>query len=142
MGVRGRPLDLPALRQATGIVWHDVYRRTDRVPIVQIVQGDALDCIDPNSKTPGFRVLLHKGFDCRNGYTASDDKISIAWTGQPWSETTLAHELRHAAQLRDWIIDPTHQRDDWQRDLSLCPSVSLTCGIVERANLILREKGL
>lgn len=131
LGVRGEPLDLRALDTATGIVWHDVYGRRDRAPVVRIVQGDALDCTDPISGTPGFRVLLYDGYGCRNGYTLTPDQVSVSWTGQAWSATALAHELMHAAHGRDGIADPLHKRAEWGPG-----------GAVDAANARLRDKGL
>lgn len=118
----------PGLDKAVPIVWAS-YGRTDKPPAITVIEGKDLSCVDPNSGTPGFPVLLPSGWDCRNGYTVSPWACSVSWTGWPWSQTALAHELLHAAQARRGIVDPYHREPEWQT-------------LVPAANDLLRAQGL
>jgi hypothetical protein len=126
LGVRGEPLDLPQLRSASGFLWHDVYGRTDRMPQVRIVQGEALRCRQDNGD-PGFNTPI----GCRGGYSFVPDVVSVAWVpGWRWSQTALAHEFQHQVHARQLIFDPDHRRPEWQPG-----------GAVDQANARLRERG-
>jgi hypothetical protein len=128
VGVRGEPADLPGLREATALVWQ-AYGRTDPPPRVRIVQGADLTCTDPVSHNPGFPVLLTSGMGCREGFTISPLEASVAWTGQPWHETALAHELQHVAQGRRGIVDPGHLRIEWSTDVPAANGLLLARGL-------------
>lgn len=128
LGVAGKVTEKPGLSQAVAVVWAS-YGRDDGPPAVRIVEGAELTCIDTNSGEPGFPVLLASGWACRNGYTVSPLQVSVSWTGWSWSQTTLAHELQHAAQARRGIVDPYHARDEWKT-------------AVPAANELLRSRGL
>lgn len=112
LGVRGEAAKLPGLAEAESAAWR-IYGRTDTPPTVLIVQGSELTCVDPNSGKRGFMVLLVDGQTCREGYTLTADRVSVSYHGEPWAETVLAHELLHAAQAREGIIDPNHTRPEW-----------------------------
>lgn len=117
---------------AIHIVWKDVYGRTDEHPGVRWVHGSDLDCIDPVSGKPGFGVVLITGAACREGVTYVPWLVEVAWSGKDkLSGTVLAHELMHAAQLRDAIIDPNHKTAPF-----------LPGGLVDMANTELKLKGL
>ena len=116
VGVRGEATDKPRLREAVATVW-TYYGQTDEPPRVRIVEGAELTCTDPVSGTPGFPVLLTTGMGCRNGFTISPLETSVSWRGQPWHETSLAHELQHVAQGRRGIIDPGHLRIEWSTEV-------------------------
>lgn len=118
----------PGLTDAVSIVWA-AYGRTDRPPSIRVVEGEGLTCMDPESNTPGFPVLLTTGWACKNGYTITPWVCSVSWSGWPWSQTALAHELFHAAQARHGIVDPQHKRPEW---LDAVPA----------ANDLLRARGL
>lgn len=117
VGVRGDVVELPGLREATALVWQ-AYGRTDAPPRVRIVQGADLTCTDPVSGNQGFPVLLTTGPGCREGFTISPLETSVAWTGQAWHLTALAHELQHIRQWRALsIVDPGHLRIEWSTDV-------------------------
>jgi hypothetical protein len=120
IGVRGDVVERAGLAEATSFTW-DAYGRKDAPPKVRVVEGDELTCTDPASGKPGFSVILedpdHPGrfvSACREGFTFLPTEVSVAWTGQPWSRTALAHELMHARQAREGVIDSGHTRPEWQ----------------------------
>lgn len=120
IGVRGDVVERAGLAEATAFIW-DAYGRKDEPPKVRVVEGAELSCTDTNSGKPGFPVILedpdHAGrfvSACREGFTFLPTEVSVAWTGQPWSRTTLAHELMHARQAREGVIDSNHTRPEWQ----------------------------
>lgn len=123
----------PGLSEAVALVWN-FYGRTDPPPKVRVLEGAALSCTDPNSGAEGFPVILGAEdgaprVDCREGYTVLPTEVMVAWTGKkPWSQTAMAHELMHARQFREGIIDPKHERPEWQE--------------VARANAKLEAAGL
>lgn len=132
LGVRGSPSSPPGLHEATEAAW-DSYGCIGPAPTVLIVQGSDLSCVDPNSGHPGFPVRLPSGPACRNGYTLALDRVSVAWYGQPWSESSLAHEELHACQARVGIFEPGHHEftgPDWGAG-----------GRLDRANVLLRSRG-
>lgn len=133
LGVRGEKVNAPGLQTATDDVW-ELYQCIGPAPTVLIVQGAALSCTDPNSGNPGFPVELPSGRACREGYTLSLDRVSVAYRGQPWSESALAHEELHACQARAGIFEPGHHQftgPDWGPG-----------GRLDRANVLLRTRGL
>src|SRR6187549_2642101 len=107
VGVRGAPSDVPGLAKARDAVWASL-DCLGPPPTVLVVQGAGLSCTDPNSGNPGFPVQLSSGPACREGYTLSLDRVSVAYRGQPWSESALAHEELHACQARRAIFEPGH----------------------------------
>jgi hypothetical protein len=128
IGVRGDVQELPGLREATALIWTS-YERMDAPPRVRIVQGDELTCIDPVSHNQGFEVLLTTGNGCREGFTISPWETSVAWTGQAWHQTALAHELQHVAQGRRGIVDPGHLRIEWSTDVPAANALLLARGL-------------
>jgi hypothetical protein len=111
IGVRGRDTLKPRQMEAVRLVWESTYGRTDEPPTVLWVEGAELTCTDPNSGLPGFKTSV----GCREGYTATPDRVSVAWReGDRFSTTTLAHELRHAADALEGIIDPSHVGPQWR----------------------------
>lgn len=114
---------------AAHIIWVETYGRRERPPLVRWVEGDALDCTDPNSGRPGFYT---PGLGCREGRTLSPLGVACAWRGdeRSFAETTMAHEYMHALQLLDGIVDPHHKRPEWQEG-----------GVVDQANLNLIKAG-
>lgn len=123
--------------QAVDIVWHEVYGRTDRPPLIRWKEGGELSCTDSQSGKPGFPVLdIDPGNPdgevvghCREGFTWSPLEVLVAWHGElSFSETALAHELLHVALLRRGIFLGHHRRPDFQ------PAI-------DRANAALIEAG-
>lgn len=112
--------------QAVWIIWRS-YGRTDHPPLIRWKEGDALNCEDPNSGKPGFKTIV----GCREGFTWTPFDVWVAWHGEAsFSETALAHELMHSAQLREGIVDPLHKTQAFQPG-----------GAVDRANGLLLEAG-
>lgn len=133
LGVRGDPLHLPRLDAAADTAWH-VFGSSHKRPTVLIVEGAGLTCTDPNSNKPGFEVEVVGGSDmahgfgplskaCREGYTLSAWKVSVAFHGERWENTALAHEELHAAQEYEGVFDPEHKRAEWKPG-----------GLLEKAN--------
>ncbi len=137
----GHVTDKPGLSDAQMVVWRDVYGRSDASPLVFLVEEPT--CTDPNSSKPGFDCPT---IGCRNGCTASPVAVHVSYSGQKWSETTLAHEDMHAKKMRQAIellkYSPTaailqqlgdrdHGGPEWQPG-----------GDVDKANQRLREFGL
>lgn len=139
LGARGVPMDVPGADQAVAIVWGEVYGRVDPPPALRWVTGADLSCDGGR----GFVAYGRDGKDCVSGYTLSPFAVSIALLeGQPLSESSLAHELRHAADLRDGILDDGHEGAAW-RPLSQClQEPPPRCGLVRSAELRLRSRGL
>lgn len=118
VGVWGEVVEKPGLARSVAFIW-DAYGRKDPPPKVRVVEGAELSCNDPNSGDEGFPVILGAEdgtprSDCREGFTFLPTEVMVAWTGKkPWSRTALAHELMHARQFREGIIDPKHNRAEW-----------------------------
>ena len=138
LGMRGELMAVEGADDAVWIVWHDVYGRRDQPPKVRWVTGAELTCAQANGIT-GFPTPM----GCRGGWTLSPLSVSVSLhDAEPLSDTPLAHELRHAADLRDGIGDPDHRGAQW-RPLEECgPSPALGCGIVQRAVERLQARGL
>jgi len=103
---------------AAWIIWHDTYQQTGMPPRISWRRGAQLDCTDPKSGKPGFRLIddVSDGiFQCREGWTLSPFEVWVADHGEPYSETALAHEFMHAKQLRSLIFDPLHERPEWSQ---------------------------
>jgi hypothetical protein len=81
-------------KEAVEIAW-EYYGRSDTPPVVYYVTGADLDCFDG----AGFH---YEDFGCVQGFTPDEgDWTSIAWpTGQKFSDSALAHELRHVVAMR------------------------------------------
>lgn len=92
----GNAVDRPGLQDAQGIVWK-AYGRTDTPPVAFLVEGADLVCSDPMSDLPGFNCPT---VGCREGCTSEPFAVSVAYRGQPWSNSSLAHEDRHAFNIR------------------------------------------
>jgi hypothetical protein len=134
VGVRGTVQDEPGLAAAVASVWTS-YGRTDPPPKVLIVSGAELTCTDPNSGNLGFAVLLLSGPACREGYSLLPDRVSVAYRGQPWSQSALAHEAAHIVLIRSLqgkpLGDPNHDTSWFQLG-----------GAVDQENAALAAKGL
>ena len=140
--IPGALADKPGLSDAQSVVWRDAYGRTDPPPRVFLVEG--LTCTDPNSGSPGFDCPT---VGCREGCTGSPLAVHVAYSGQHWSETTLAHEDMHALKMRNAIYllgyspntatvlrelgDRNHAAPEWQPG-----------GAVDKAVQQLQEAGL
>lgn len=140
LGVRGHTIDHPRAAEAVAFVWRGL-GRTDPPPTVKWVEGYELNCTDAVSGDPGFMTPI----GCRGGYTLSPLTVSVAWLGpdRPYSYTALTHEFLHAAQARDGIFDPAHQRPEWT-PLAKCPEAPLSdrCGLLEVVMSDLADAGL
>lgn len=113
------------------VVWREVYGRKDAYPHVRWITGDALTCTDPNSNKPGFEIVGPEGAVCREGMTVVPWQIEVSYHGERFSETALAHELWHAALMREGVLDPFHRTEGFQPG-----------GIVDQANSKLITEGL
>src|SRR5688572_14153699 len=118
--------------------------RTDRPPRVRVMTGAELSCISPISGLPGFPVAvasddLHSvANDCREGYTISFWEVMVArHASEPWSRTTLVHELGHAVLLRQGIIFDHHPGEDPQHGGPIFPAG----GPVDQCNAKMAEAG-
>ncbi len=105
------------------LVWRQ-YDRYDPPPYITLVTGRDLNC----SKNDAF---LFPYLGCVYGVTLSPDMCVVAYAGQAWSRTSLAHELLHAAQFRHGMVDPGHLGPEWKSG-----------GLLERANAELERNGL
>lgn len=128
--------------EAVWIIWHHTYGREDGPPNIRWKQGAELDCTDPNSGKPGFSIPdPDEGTVCREGLTMSFREVIMSWHGElSFSETALAHELLHVVMARELVFDPFHKREEW-KPLEECAPDRPRCGIVDRANLAVREAG-
>jgi hypothetical protein len=108
--------------QAVWIVWHEVYGRSDRPPIVRWKQGTDLVCTDRDSGKAGFWIVDYDPGSpdnairtvCREGWTWSPLDLTAAWHGElSFAQTVLAHELEHAELLRRGIFHGHHDRPDF-----------------------------
>lgn len=123
----GVPVALEGEEQAVWSIWHDSYRREDKPPLVRWVLPERQTCAI-NGKG-GFKTPLGA---CREGLTLSPLEVSVAWHGEEsFSWTALAHELCHADQARQGVIDPLHLTAAFGAG-----------GAVEQANAHLVEQGL
>lgn len=129
--------------QAIDIIWHEVYGRTDRPPLVRWVRKPDLPCTDETSGKPGFvipdtdengNLVVH----CREGFTWSPLEILVADHGElSMGETAAPHELWHVVLLRegDWMpghADTGFYHPDECAAAGL-PSDRGRCAIVDRA---------
>jgi hypothetical protein len=135
--IPGSVTDKPGLSAAVKAGW-SCLGRTDTPPKIRIVEGRDLNCTDPNSGKPGFNVLLEDertgkfGPACRNGFTFLPSEVMVSWTpAQVWSQSTLVHEMEHAKQARNGVIDSHHRRPEWEPG-----------GEVDRCNAQLAGDGL
>lgn len=116
--------------EATDIVWRQAYQRTEPPPLIVWVPRNHLSCTDPVSGDPGFPVFdAGAGFTCRGGLYLGF--VVLAEDPAPLSVIPFAHELRHAADTLDLVLDPRHEGPQWQSG-----------GAVDLANAMLREAGL
>lgn len=86
--------------QAMDLVWRGCYGRADHPPEVWWVPPAALDCTFPDG-VKGYRL----GAGCVAGNTLSATAVNLVDYHRGWQGTDLAHELAHAARLRDGL-DP------------------------------------
>jgi len=125
--------DAPGLAGAAADIWQG-YGQTDHPPRVVLMTGADLSCVDPNSGNPGFQVIMASGPDCREGWTVLPSVVNVAFRGQPWSQSALAHEYEHAKLLQRLqgtpIGDPAHLSAGFQLG-----------GEVDRANARLASEG-
>ena len=141
--VRGQVIEKPGLAAAVDSVWVGTYSRTDRPPVVFLVEGAGLTCTDEQSGVPGFECPT---VGCRGGCTSNPASVSVAFRGVPWHQSSLAHELRHAMKMRiallmlnyspdramlQMLADKDHRGPDWEPG-----------GEVDKANANLLKLGL
>lgn len=119
IGVRGDVVQRPGLAEAVDFVWREQFERRDAPPTVRIVEGADLNCTDTNSGKAGFVVLLEDESRpgnfmraCREGFTFLPTEVSVAWHGEPWSRTALAHELAHVRLVREGVFLGHHPGPD------------------------------
>ena len=122
----------PVLGQdrAVVIAWRDVYHRTEPAPAIRWVT--ALDCTDPDNGLPGFTAHLVTGRACRQGVTETVAECFVArGPKDAISDTTMCHEMMHAAQAYDGVFDPLHRTPSFADG-----------GDVDRCTAALRAGGL
>lgn len=126
--VPGRAVVLDGQDEAVRIIWEEGLGRADRAPQIHWVFADEHNCTPPRSERRGFKTFL----GCVEGLTLAPSLITVAWTdGGTFSDTTLAHELIHAAQLRHLIFDFKHQGAAFKPG-----------GALEQSNALLLDAGL
>lgn len=119
-----KPSATPAdLSQAIDIVWHS-YDGEAPPPHVQLVTGSDLNCQNGTA-------FLVPHYGCVYGLTLAPGMCVVAYTGKPFHETALAHELLHAVMLRRGIVDINHESENWKPG-----------GELERANIELAKAGM
>lgn len=112
----GEVAELTGQSEANRIVWLDGLDRHDFAPVVAWVRGAQLDCTFPGG-AKGFHLV---GLGCLTGYTPDQgDGLTISVAIEPWqtvADTQIAHEMVHAALLRDTgNQDKGHRGVAWQR---------------------------
>lgn len=121
--VYGNVVHRDGLAEATWLVW-SFYGHNDMPPLVSVVEPPYLDC----SNDRGFKIPIPPY--CVIGVTTSPWTVAVAYTGQKWSESALAHELLHAHQFHSGIVDSGHSGADWQPG-----------GMLDLANIALARAG-
>jgi hypothetical protein len=111
------------LPDAIQFVWR-IYNEADPPPYVTLVTGSDLNCSNGNA------FLIPNG-QCLYGVTLSATMCVVAYTGRPWHNTALAHELLHAAQWRLGFIHVNHTGQEWQPG-----------GLLEQVNRELLRNGM
>jgi len=100
----------PGQEAAVGMLW-SMYRGVGALPEVRWVTGRDLNCFNATSGRNGFFVWP---FDCLGGLTLGGHTVYAAWRdGDAMSDTTVHHELFHAALARRGDFDPLHLRGEW-----------------------------
>lgn len=105
VGITNELTDAPGLAAASVAIWQS-YGQTNTPPRVVLMTGKDLSCIDPKSGNPGFPVMMASGPDCREGWTVLPNVTNVAYRGQPWSQSSLAHEYEHAKLMQLLQGDP------------------------------------
>ena len=99
-------------------------------PDIEWAEGGNLDCTVTSNGKRGFTTPR----GCLEGWTWLPWETSVAYReGDRFSDTALAHELQHVAQLRRFRLDPEHRGCEWEWNPT---------GQVNRANLALIERGM
>jgi len=140
-------LVVPGSDEAAAFVWK-FYGAPGPVPKVRWL---APDCTKPSGK-PGVRDPFGR---CKGGWTITDGIVTSIWIegGTFSGDTALAHELRHAAQLRWNTPIPHHVEVVPAEDLcglvALAPAVAVLCErhrrfleVVDEANRMLSERNM
>jgi hypothetical protein len=131
---------VPGEVEAAKAIW-EFYGRKEPLPRIEWIAGDALGCGgDPHK----FSAFTFGGNGCVAG--ATDAIVRVAYWGQPLSQTSLAHELWHAALGYMGVADPLHVTDGWETYSSCALEQCKSCmgkwtGIVARANVMLQARG-
>ena len=124
----GEPVEVRNQEEAVEIIWEDALGREDQPPRVRWVFADDQTCIHGHSGRGGFDTVV----GCVEGLTVSPFVVTVSWvTGGTFSDTTLAHELVHAAQARSLVFDRDHETPAFQPG-----------GEVDQANAMLLDAGL
>jgi len=106
-GYEGHDLKLPHQDEAIALVWAWTYG--DRAewqspPAIVWRQGDT--CTDDNGKTWNGSFACTAGEGCCRGYYNVQSAVAfVEYWGQPFHETSLAHELCHAWRHIEGEID-------------------------------------
>lgn len=135
VGTPPKPINYDDLRKVTDHIW-TTYGRRDIPPGIRVLAGAALTCDAPSGKR-GFPVILRSEDGvrpvqaCREGFTFLATEVTVAWHGEPWSQTALAHEMMHIRHWREGIVDDHHDRAEW-----------LAGGEVDQVNAQLEAMGL
>jgi hypothetical protein len=78
--------DKDRLHEARDLIW-ELYSTPLPKPVIVLVEGRSLNCT--RDGMPGFL----SGGQCKRGELTT--VVKVAYWGQAWSQTTLAHELMH-----------------------------------------------
>lgn len=135
---KGETLATDGVERAVWSIWAETFGRNDRPPRVLWITGDRLNCTQSTGWT-GFKTVA----GCRGGWTVTPFEVYVSLhDAEPLSDTPLAHELEHAKQVRDGILDPLHKTPEF-RALGECNAESRPhCGEVETANATLKALSL
>ncbi len=129
---------------AIRVVWRDAFGRKDEPPQVIELTGKFLNCANAADPTDhGFLWSSDEGktFDCLGGLAFPDkDILFVSHNGpEPWSATSLAHELCHIHFYRDHgqlpVEGKDHENGCYTGHDGLPP-------LTDVANHLLRLKGL
>jgi hypothetical protein len=115
LGIRGKADTSDALRGDTAAIW-TFYGGKGDPPTVLVVEPEESDCTAPTG-FPGFSAYVLEGDRfvraCREGFTLLPGRVSVV--RRPDMRTSaLRHEIMHARMIQEGVIDPNHERAEWQ----------------------------
>lgn len=126
----GDPTPLLGQDRAVAIVWNEIYGETKNPPPIYWRRDY---CGEPNGNYPPlpnctFNNLMGERVEGTQSNTPWHIEVGAPWGDGKISDTSLAHELLHAA-----IGDPGHRSDKWDACyVPVGPNPSLWCQAYER----------